>query len=84
MVNEGLVTIKCPNCNREIPDDELLIIKGVANVEGTASLRSFNDEGVIWEPHDSWDEEVKCPGCGKFFAPDLVKYREMREKKTEV
>lgn len=73
-----MVSAKCPKCGGEIPDDEPLFIKGVAYVEGTASLRGFHDKGVVWEAHDSWDEEVKCPHCGEFFAPDLTEYRKQK------
>ena len=68
--------MKCPKCKGEIPEDEPLIIIGVANVRGTASLRAFHDKGVIWDSHDSWDEEFKCPYCGEFFAPDFAELRE--------
>ena len=71
-----MASTKCPKCAKEIPDDEPLSITAVANVEGIASLRDFHDEGVIWEPHDSWDEEFQCPHCGEFFAPDFVELRE--------
>jgi len=59
-----MVSIKCPKCKGEIPDDESLVISGTANVKGMASLRGFHDEGVIWQSRDSWDEEFKCPNYG--------------------
>jgi len=71
-----MASTKCPSCGQEISDDEPLAIRGVANVEGTACLRDFHDNGVIWESHDSWGEEFKCPYCDKYFAPDFVELRE--------
>lgn len=71
-----MASIECPNCGEGIPDDEPLCIRGTANVEGTANLRDFHDNGVIWETHDSWGEEVKCPRCGEYFAPDFVELHE--------
>lgn len=71
-----MASIKCPKCGREIPDDEPMTVRGTANVEGTASLRGFHDEGVVWTAHDSWGEEFKCPHCGEFFAPDFAELRE--------
>jgi len=67
--------VKCPNCGQDIPDDEVLLVTGVAYVTGRASIREFHDEGVTWTPHDSWDEEFECPHCGDFFAPDFAELR---------
>jgi len=61
--------IKCYKCGFEIPETQVVKIRGKANVEGTTSLRDFHDNGVVWTPGDSWEEEVKCPHCGRYFFP---------------
>ena len=70
-----MATVKCPNCGHEITDDEPLTIRGIAKVRSTASLRDFHDEGAIWEPLESYEEEFRCPYCGEYFTPDFVELR---------
>lgn len=66
-----MATVKCPKCGQEVPDDKPLFIRGVATVKGDVSIRGFHDAGVVWEAHNSWDEEFMCPYCGKYSKVQL-------------
>jgi len=60
----------CYKCGFIIPETQVVKIRGKASVEGTASPRDFRDNGVVWTAGDSWEEEVECPRCGKYFFLD--------------
>jgi len=61
--------MKCPHCKTEIEDDEPLKWRGIADVDGHASLREFHDNGIVWTAHDSENEEAQCPKCEQYFTP---------------
>lgn len=68
----------CPYCGAKIPEDEPVVIKGRAAVEGFTSLGDFHDNGVEWNVLDSYEEEAVCPHCERYFAPDFNDYRRQR------
>jgi len=78
-----MAKVECPHCRKEISDSEPLTVRGLAKVEGTATLLEFHNEGVDWIVHDSWDEEFICPHCGHAFTPDFVRLREEWRDKGE-
>jgi len=56
--------IKC-ECGIEIDENEPVLIWGTADVSGVTTLERFRKEGIYWEAHDSYDEEIVCPRCGR-------------------
>lgn len=69
--------LQCLSCSTEIPEDEPVKIRASAHVTGDTTLRDLQEDGVVWTPGDSWDEEVKCPICKEWFHPDLSELREL-------
>jgi len=70
--------IECPKCGEEIDKTQPVTIRGIAVVEGRASLSQFATEGVMWgEVGDSQSEEVKCPNCWRYFALDHFQMKEL-------
>lgn len=70
----------CYHCGVKIPENEPVVIKGRAAVEGFASLGDFHDNGAIMTVLESYDEEAVCPKCGEYFTPDFRHYRRQRRE----